>query len=368
MKTQNHISFLLAAIIAISVASFLAACGTDSKGSVEDLPAVQANEEIAQIVESSFTTSVTPPVDVTYASATEADEAMLVPADDSSPLLDPVGGIIDAVKIDQTVYALVSEGVLIHDLTSGDNLLIPTLFKPGAIIAIGEKVFVGGDNLYTLVGDQLTTEDFDLDLDGEITAIHVDGQTMYLGTTSGLYEVGLNGVRKLAEEIHVTALASGSNGLWVGTAGDGLFFRYGENFDKRFLRRDTTLFDNVTALQYSHNHLYLGTNKGLFVYDGGRWQSFDLADGLPSERIRSINADEWIIKIGTDNGAVTFFEGQFNLIKNFEGLAVSTFIDGGRSLIAGTINCGMVKNSGGLMTVLYDGGSLTTAMTGEGGL
>ncbi len=364
MKAQNPIRIL---IITLLAASLFAACGSDDRGDVDYLPAVEPNEEMAQIVESVFTATQpeVAPIDVSYASATDEPEAGFLATAQSDLMLDPVGGITDAIKIDKSVYVLVDDGILVHNLTSGDNLLIPTPFKPGAICAIGNKIFIGGDNLYTLSDGQLTNEDFDLDLDGEITAIHAVGQTIYLGTTSGLYEVGLNGVRKLAEKIHVSVLDSDPFGLWVGTAGDGLFYRSGENFNRRFLRRDTTLFDNVTALQYAHNHLYLGTNKGLFVYDGGRWQTFDLADGLPSERITAINADEWVIKIGTECGAVTFFENQFKLIKNLEGLAVSRFIQSERALITGTINSGLVKNSAGLMTILYNGGSQTTAMKSE---
>ncbi len=273
--------------------------------------------------------------------------------------------VFDMVLKDNIVYGATADGVLTYNLLDGGIFLIATESPVTALIDIGDKILVGGDNVYTLEGYDLSGDEYKIDMDGTVTALYRQNLSLFIGTTSGLYVADPNGVRKLAADLNVSGLTSDGVGIWVGTAGDGLYRWEGNSFHKRYLKRDSTLFDNVTALDYKHNHLYLGTDNGFYVHDGGSWTPFDLADGLPSETITAIDARDWVVRIGTASGPVTFFENEFKLMSKLEGMVITGFIKYENKLLAATSNAGLIMKSGGLVTTLFDGDSETTAVALE---
>ncbi|MEZ5357910.1 MAG: hypothetical protein R3F48_03705 [Candidatus Zixiibacteriota bacterium] len=349
MKTRMYT--IAAAALAMGLALFLIGCSSDERGDVSD-PVTE--EIVSQLVEHSVLAKDSQAVDVAYAQEDTMieDDAVEEPIEDEAPI--PVTPLIkDMLLKDGIVYSLYDNGVAMHTLATGVNNFIPSPETLGAMVDLGDKIVVGGENLYTIDGGYLSGEDFDLELDGPITALEKHGAKLMVGTTNGFYQVDIDGIRELAKDINVTHIASSEMGVWVGTAGEGLYYYNGDSFRKRYLQRDPSLFDNVTALQHHYNHLYLGTDNGLFVYDGGRWQPFGLADGLPSENITAINADEWVVKIGTDRGAVTLFNNEFKPIGKFEGMIVTDFVNDGRKLIAATTT-GVYMKSGDLLATLFD--------------
>jgi ligand-binding sensor domain-containing protein len=67
----------------------------------------------------------------------------------------------------------------------------------------------------------------------------------------------------------------------------------------------------VTAITFGTNgHLWVGTDgDGLFQFDGNRWERFDTANGLPTNRIRTLFIDRhgemWIaLTTGEGGGAL----------------------------------------------------------------
>jgi len=349
---NTRILLITLAGMALGMALLITGCSSDEQKGAKGESVTDVL--VDNLVESTFAAVEPESVDVAYAvdSGNSPQEVTI----DSDIVEQDGPAVLDMVLKDNTIHAIVEGGILLHDLTDGNNLLIPFDEPIGAIADLGEKILVGGNNLYTLDGDVLSDEDYQLNLSGPITVLHRHGLNLLIGTTDGLYQLSIGGIRELAQGIHVSALASDFNGgIWVGTGGDGLYFWNGEQFRKRYLSRDSTLFDNVTALTYNHNHLYLGTDRGFYVYDGGRWQPYDLADGLPSETITFINADDWVIKVGTARGAVTFFNNEFKLMPRFERLVVNRLIKADGKYLAATANSGLVMISGGLITTLYDG-------------
>lgn len=340
-------SLTILAGLALGLFLFAVGCSVEERensGSAVSETQAMRNEFVDGLVETTFA--------AIKAEAVEADFASL-----SEPDLPPSEGImtIGMIVKDAKVYALIPGGVLISDLEAGQNRVILSDEPLNAIIDLGEKILVGGNNLYTVNGDLIEEKDFELNLPGEITVMESYGRALLIGTDEGFYEASINGVRELAASVCVTALAVDNNGVWVGTAGEGLFYLSDNKFHKRYLRRDSTLFDNVTALEFNHDHLYLGTDRGFYIYDGGSWQPYDLADGLPSEVITSINADEWVIRIGTARGPVTFFDNTFRPIPKLEGYIVNRMVNVDGKLLAATENSGLVMLSGGLLTTLYNG-------------
>jgi len=359
MKTKFFA--ITAAMIAIAALVFVIGCSDDTTTSGKQNSL--ADDFINDVVESTYASIEPETVDLEYAIDSGAESPNVVV---NANLVEGDGPLVlDMIAKDGFIYALTLDGIVVHRLSDGSNVLIPTENTVSAMIDLGDKILVGGDNLYTLDGDVLSCEDYDLDLDGQITTLARRGMDLLVGTDKALYQLNSEGIRQLAADVNVSAIAPDDFGIWVGTTGDGLYFWDGDSFRKRFLQRDSTLFDNVTALTYNHNHLYLGTDRGMFIFDGGRWQQYGLADGLPSEIITTINAGDWVVKVGTANGAVTFFNNEFKLMPRFEGLAVREFIRYDNKLLAATTNAGLVMKSGGILTPLYNGAANTPAMALE---
>ena len=267
--------------------------------------------------------------------------------------------INDAILKDNVVYAASTDGVVVHNLADGVTTLIPTAQPVTALAELGDQLLVGGDRLYTLTDEALTEECTPCILYGNITALHPYGVDLLIGTDAGLNLYDFNRTRELASGFRVTAIASDPGGAWIGTAGDGLYRWDGVVFSKRYLKRDSSLFDNITALAYGHKRLYLGGDKGLFVFDGGSWRQYGLADGLPSELITAIDASGWVVRIGTANGPVTFYDDKFTLMPHMEGMTVTKFVGDGSRLVAATSPAGLIMKSGGLVTTLYNGETIS---------
>ncbi len=344
MKAFTRI-FALAALVAIG-AFIIAGCSSDDSGKNSS-----KSDSLTDQVIDDF-------VDNTFASAdSEATTADLTSADipDGAVFADNGPQFHDVILKGNEVYAATDDGVLTYSIADGSTTLIPTDEPIWALVDLGDKILVGGEKLYVLEDGILNGDDYQLDLPGPITVLHPYGMSLLIGTTDGLYISDFDGVRELAGGIDVSAITPDAEGVWVGTAGQGLYRWDGDTFRKRYLSRDSTLFDNVMAMHFNHDHLYLGTDKGFFVYDGGRWQPYGLADGLPSEVITAVNASDWVIKIGTTRGPVSFYDGQFTLMPKLENMVVTEFIKDGSKLLAATSNAGLIMKSGGLVTSLYDG-------------
>lgn len=348
---KSRILITAAAFIAAGIFLF-AGCSSDTKGSskVDSF----AKQVIDDVDDGPYAVADTPAEDVEFASLTEDTESVITGTTDNQ--------VFGLILKDNIVYGATPAGVLTYNLLDGGVYLISTASPVTALIDIGDKILVGGDNIYTLSGYELSGDEYKVVLDGTVTALYQQNLSLFVGTTLGLYVVDTKGVRELAGNIHVSRLASDGVGIWVGTAGDGLYRWDGDSFQKRYLQRDSTLFNNVTALDYKHNHLYLGTDNGFFVYDGGSWTPFGLADGLPSETITAIDARDWVIRIGTSGGPVTFFNNEFKPMSKLEGMVITGFIKHDNKLLAATSNAGLIMKSGGLVTTLFDGDTETTAV------
>jgi hypothetical protein len=322
----------------------LVGCSSDSGGS-SNTETISENI-IDEFVETTYAVAKAEPAEAEFASLTEGSQETIFEDSDIQ--------IYDMVLKDKVIYTATQDGIITYNTIDGATSLISAESPIKAAVDIGESIIFGGDNLYTLKDGLLSEEDFQLNLSGTITALYNEFPNLYVGTTEAFYSIDVTGIRELATNVRVSAITSDGLGIWVGTAGDGLYRWNGNSFKKRYLKRDSTLFDNVTALDYKHNHLYLGTDNGLFVHDGGAWTPFGLADGLPSETITAINASEWVVKVGTARGPVTFFNNEFKLISKLEGMIVTQFLKDDNKMLAATSNAGLVMKSGGLVTTLFD--------------
>jgi len=321
-----------AAIAMISAAVMFGCGGKDDKG------AVPADRELSgQTVAVGDQLPPRPPEPV----------GTKVAITDSSAAAYPINDLLPVGKI---VYAACDGALIIRNLNEKANGAIALSDHLRALASHQGQIFVGGEKLYQLVDDQLIPT---LDQpESPINVLYSYGDALMIGTDCGLYSRTPVGLVKVNDKLPVSAMVGDSEALWVGTDGDGLYRWDGTTFQKRFLMRDESLFNNVTALAFNHQHLYLGTDQGLFIYDGGRWEPFDSTNGLPSNVVTSIDASDWTIYIGTDKGLSSYYDKVFSAVEGFSGQQIVEARKIGRKLVVATQDQGLFVKVGDKVTAL----------------
>lgn len=251
---------------------------------------------------------------------------------------------------DSTLWAVYNGGVIAYDLNNECYDDIVTDEKMRTIAFHRGNLFIGGDRLYQVEARALVL--VDEDIDGAITALSSFGEALVIGTEEALYLRTPIAMVKLFDDITVSELVVQNEKLWIGTEGQGLYQYDGSKIKKRFLHRDSTLFDDVTALASWNNHLYLGTPNGMFIYDGGRWTELGVDDGLPSEQIFAINADGWVIYVGTSAGTVSYFKETFRPVSKLAERSVMSLMRYGKKLVVGTQFEGLLLKSDAVLKTM----------------
>jgi ligand-binding sensor domain-containing protein len=252
--------------------------------------------------------------------------------------------IHDLAVADSLVVAALDDGVLTYDLGQRTKSSVSSVQPVMAVAWHHGQAYVGSDKLYRLESGALLPADESLA--APVTALYSYGPMLMVGTESGLYAYTALGTTPLMEGVWVTSLTADKNGLWVGTDGQGLFRWDGTSFAKRYLARDSSLFDYVTCLDYGHGHLYVGTDSGLYVYDGGGWLTLTTMNGLPSDGIMAVDASRWVTYVGTDGGIVTYFNGEFKPAKPLENHCATVIRHSSKGLLVGTEADGLMLQSG----------------------
>ncbi|UCD62675.1 MAG: hypothetical protein JSW34_07870 [Candidatus Zixiibacteriota bacterium] len=322
--------------LAAVAALLLGGCGSDDKPRKSSLAT-----EIVDSIASAVATQVT-------ATAPEVVSASEVLKEEDS--FKVIADVEEMLIVEPKLYAVFDGGVVVYDFEKESYDVIPAFEKLDAIAFHEGQVYVGGAGFYT-VGDS-TLQPVDMDFAGHIMSLYSYGYRLMVGTTSGLYATGLFGGELLFDEISVSAMTADESGLWVGTNGDGLYRWDGEEFRKRYLLRDTCIFDVVNTLDFKHRHLYVGTPNGFHIYDGGRWETLTALDGLPADNVRTVDASEWVILLATDEGVISYFNGDFMPVKAMEETRANALCRRGRKVIAATDGEGIVIKSGNVVRTL----------------
>lgn len=315
----------------------LAGCSSDS--------AQEANNIAAKIIDSVVISAV----DATFASANEP-EAVATEPDNKSYVGEASNGIADMTIVGDKLYAVSGEMLTIYDFVDKSHEDICVDDNLGAVAMHSGQIYVGGANLWQLDGSVLNRID-EKSL-GVITSLYSYGDRLMVGTAVGLYATDVLGQQLLLDDVEISALAADKNGLWIGTAGDGLYRWDGDNIRKRYLVRDTALFDTVNALQFEHHHLYMGTTNGLHVFDGGRWETLTMADNLPSNNVTTIDASRWVVFVGTDAGVVTFFDNEIKPVAKLVDKSVNVVRVRKTKVVVGTDSGQLLVKSGPVLKEL----------------
>ncbi len=242
------------------------------------------------------------------------------------------------------LYGLCDAGLVVYDFAENDYSLIQNESPLMAITEHEGSIYVGGTELYRLVDGRLVKQEDQFE--GVISALYSFEYRLMVGTEVNLYSTGIFGNELLLEDVSVSAMVSGGGGLWVGTDGQGLYRWDGDQFKKRYLRRDTALFDTILTLDFNHNHLYAASVNGLHLFNGGNWTTYTATDGIPMGEITDIDASGWVVYIGSDSGVVSLYNDELKRVDGLEYESVNSLARQGMRLIFSTDAEGIIRQSG----------------------
>jgi hypothetical protein len=154
---------------------------------------------------------------------------------------------------------------------------------------------------------------------GRCTKVFYSSRKYYVGTLDGLYEIAENKTQTYLGELHpalkrrITDIKEGSDqALYIATADHGIVvFKNGKIIT--VINEERGLSSNICrSLFLQSNFLLVGTNKGLNKIDISRNTfpivKYSVSDGLPSDVINAVYAEDSIIWIGTAAGLTYFNE------------------------------------------------------------
>ncbi|OQX92501.1 MAG: hypothetical protein B6D58_02775 [candidate division Zixibacteria bacterium 4484_95] len=209
-----------------------------------------------------------------------------------------------------------------------------------------DRAIIGGNKLLITGKDYLEVYS-EYDFDSPVNVIIPFGEGYLAGTNNGLYFYAQDKEATIFREgILVTALAEDIGGLWVGTFGDGLWRFDGERWQRRYLIRDTSIFDFVNALTYSYPFLWVGTPSGIFRYDGGCWKQLYIGD---SSEVYEVNCFlPMVLKtyVGTQQGLFVFANDSLKIVPDFEDVQIIGLFKDYSDIIVATRNRGIFKLKG----------------------
>jgi ligand-binding sensor domain-containing protein len=214
------------------------------------------------------------------------------------------------------------------------------------ILLENDRVIIGGNKLF-ITGENYLEICSEYDFDSPVNVIIPFGEGYLAGTNNGLYFYTQDKEATIfKEDILVTALAEDVGGLWVGTFGDGLWRFDGEKWQRRYLIRDTSIFDFVNVLTFNYPFLWVGTPSGIFRYDGGGWKQLFVDDSSEVYEFNCFLPMVFKTYIGTQQGLFVFANDSLKIVPDFESMQViGLFKDGGEIIVA-TRNSGIFKLKG----------------------
>ncbi len=205
-----------------------------------------------------------------------------------------------------------------------------------AVLQIDELIYVGtGGGVYCIdeIGQPARIWE---EIDDLVTTLDNYGEQFLVGSKKrGLFSVEDDIVENILPDKSIVAVTRNPFGLWVATRDSGLFCHDGERWRRRYLRADTASFTEVNCLESAFQRVWLGTPKGVYVYDGGRWELVNAEDNLYDENVTSIARGRNFIYFGTAaSGLFSYFNGTLCPLDWSEGLAVTTLaVSTGRYLV-----------------------------------
>ena len=120
----------------------------------------------------------------------------------------------------------------------------------------------------------------------------------------------------------ITAITQTADGtIWLGTKGEGLF-HYVDGQTRHLSTKDGLISDVILTIAADQDgSLWIGTPDGLSHLRGEKIESYTSADGLPDDFIRSLYADrDGSLWVGTRRGLAHRQNGHFTILSRADGL------------------------------------------------
>jgi ligand-binding sensor domain-containing protein len=120
---------------------------------------------------------------------------------------------------------------------------------------------------------------------------------------------------------NITRLEPWKGELWAGTVNNGIYrWKSGEWTVLGPENGVPGLF--VTSLAGTEEGMYAGTPDGLGYFDGETWRTYNMADGLPSNKVSVLKVYKNKVIIGTFDRGISVFDGRrFKNIGRAQGLS-----------------------------------------------
>ncbi len=222
------------------------------------------------------------------------------------------------------------------DYASGMTCMIYE--RDEAVIGAGELIFADFEN------DMLRDT---FDLGAPINVILKFGKGYLIGANNGLHFMDDWYCDTLMKaDLLVTSLVEDDDGLWIGTFGDGLWRFDGNTWKKRYLARNTKIFDFITALKYQYPYLWVGTPSGIFQYDGGSWKQLFLRDSTEIYEVNCFLPKVFSTYIGTEQGLFVYANDSLMAVPEFIGKPVVALYKAENDIFVATRSDGIVTLKG----------------------
>jgi ligand-binding sensor domain-containing protein/two-component sensor histidine kinase len=230
----------------------------------------------------------------------------------------------------------------------------PETSRGGAVWSIHQD---HGGNIWLLTSDGLATFDGKQfvpiagipPLNEESAMVEGAGGSLWLGTMEGLQyaAAGSRQFQPAGPRVSIQALAIDRSGnAWAGTA-SGIEICHPNTTCTALDEAGTAAEKNIHALTFSAlGQLWIGTDAGLFSYDGKQFSHWSTTDGLPSNRVNLLMSDrEGALWVGTAGGIARLFAGKVEALTPRTGfssnLVLALYEDREGSLWLGTESGGL---------------------------
>lgn len=184
------------------------------------------------------------------------------------------------------------------------------------------------------------------EIDDTVTTIeHVNDRYLVGTARCGLFEITDDLIEAILPDKGIIAVTENEFGLWAATREDGLLSFDGEKWRKRFLLADTTAFAQTTSLESAYQRLWVGTERGLYRFDGGNWELLPVGDEGYSNNVTGLARGRGFIYIGTEGAGVWayyVFDGSLEPLSWSEHLDVTALDYSAGRFLVGTDTEGAV--------------------------
>lgn len=185
------------------------------------------------------------------------------------------------------------------------------------------------------------------DIGAPINVILKFGKGYLIGANDGLHFMDdWYSDTLMKADLLVTSLTEDDDGLWVGTFGDGLWRYDGSKWQRRYLARDTKIFDFINTLEYQYPYLWVGTPSGIFQYDGGQWKQLSLRDSNEVYEVNCFLPKVFSTYIGTEQGLFVYVNDSLQAVPEFIGKPVIGLYKGENNIFVATRSDGIVTLKG----------------------